>query len=269
MAMRATGRLPVFATIPRYALVYGHAHSYVRVRMLLHIDARLHAKHYACTPPVAWRCTARAASRALSRSLVHARTHIRTHMGALGRRDAANAFAERARLHWRHSQPIGLSSDEFTPPERRAELLRGGQFALRITALAFFSIFLFPLLLFFFFLSSFGFPSCSSVSPFVLASSPSPPFPATRKRLALWRRSCSRGRRSNGSKDSEGNINSSKGAKKYYGDLSENFLILYDKSNYFRNVNFIHTRSYGMKRADASPHRIFFLTYRNFLNSKL
>jgi len=83
-----------------------------------------------------------------------------------GRRDTANAFAERARLHWRHSQPIGLSSDEFTPPDRRAELLRGGQFALRISALAFFFIFLFPLPLFFFF-SSFGFPSCSSVSPFV------------------------------------------------------------------------------------------------------
>jgi len=43
------------------------------------------------------------------------------------------------RLHWRRGQPIGLSGDEFTPPGRRAELLRGGQFALRISAFPFFS----------------------------------------------------------------------------------------------------------------------------------
>lgn len=42
-------------------------------------------------------------------------------------------------MHWRRGQPIGLSGDEFTPPDRRAELLRGGQFALRISALVFFS----------------------------------------------------------------------------------------------------------------------------------
>lgn len=133
--------------------------------------------------------------------------------------------AERAQLHWRHGQPIGLSSDEFTPPDRQAELLRGGQFALRISAVAFFfSSSACSLLLpfFFFFFSSFGFPSCSSVSPFALASSP---FPATR---CAWlvRRSCSRGRRSSGSEGTKGNVNSGEGITKYYGDLFGNFSFL-------------------------------------------
>jgi len=151
-----------------------YACSYISTRVYTRGALRMHAA-------VARRCTARAASRVLSRS--HARTHARTHMSALGRdggrRDTANAFAERARLHWRHSQPIGLSSDEFTPPDRRAELLRGGQFALRISALAFFSSSC-SLSLF----SSSSRPSVSlhahpSVRSFAFASSPSPPFPAS------------------------------------------------------------------------------------------
>lgn len=56
---------------------------------------------------------------------------------------AANAFAERARLHWRRGQPIGLSGDEFTPPGCHAELLRGEQFALKISSRWFFSFFSF------------------------------------------------------------------------------------------------------------------------------
>lgn len=37
-------------------------------------------------------------------------------------------------MHWRRGQPIGLSGDEFTPPDRHAELLRGEQFALEISS---------------------------------------------------------------------------------------------------------------------------------------
>jgi len=75
-------------------------------------------------------------------------------------------------LHWRRGQPIGLSGDEFTPPDRRAELPRGGQFALRISAFPFFSPPLPPRpLAFRAFLSVFSFSSsCFPVLRFPLVS---------------------------------------------------------------------------------------------------
>lgn len=98
---------------------------------------RATAHYYACTPAPFAFC-----ARTLSR--------IRACVCA------ANAFAKRARLHWRRGRPIGLSGDEFTPPGRRESFFekRGEQFALRISSRWF--LLLFFIFIFLSFLSLFS-----------------------------------------------------------------------------------------------------------------
>lgn len=180
---------------------------------------RIHACVHACYAPTHWctptrngitharrRCVLREDNLvALSRFRVYALTHARIYewVGRATRcmRCVQRMHSRRERLHWRRGQPIGLSGDEFTPPGSHAELLRGEQFALKISSRWFFFLFFsfsslfrlsspFPSLLF----SSLDFPSRSPVRQVVRSRFlPSSPL-STSCSVWLGRRSCSRRR---------------------------------------------------------------------------
>jgi len=74
MAMRATGRLPVFATIPRCSRIRARTFICACTHALTYRRASTREAHYACTPPLRGDAP-RAPQVAFSRAHTHARTH--------------------------------------------------------------------------------------------------------------------------------------------------------------------------------------------------